>query len=243
VQQTFFNPADDSYANGGQACLGIALMVNLPPGELQPAVWRRLEKQVLVNDKGHIHAGITGGALLMRALMANDRNDLIYTMAAKQDYPSWGDMLQQGATTFYEEWGGNWSRLHSSFLYIGSWFMEGLGGIRHDGVGFKHFIIEPWINSQSGLHHVSAHYDSIYGRIATHWTLKDGIMRLDVTVPPNTDATVRLQDVAADSILEGRQPLRTANGVTLVEGRLNPTVLKLEPGHYEFEAKPGPRQN
>jgi len=32
VQQTFFNPADDSYANGGQACLGIALMVTCARG-------------------------------------------------------------------------------------------------------------------------------------------------------------------------------------------------------------------
>jgi hypothetical protein len=240
MQRTYFNPSDDSYVNGGQVCLGMALMAGLPPKELQPAVWQRLEKQVLVNDKGHIGAGITGGAMLMKMLLANNRDDLIYAMASKEDYPGWGDLLKHGATTFYEDWKGDWSLLHSSYLYIGSWFIEGLGGIRvQEGSGFKHFVIEPGINSQSGLHDVSAHYDSIHGRIATHWTLQDGVLHLGLIVPPNTDATVRLENIAADSILENHRPLRKAGGVTLVEGGGNITVLELEPGRYEFVSPGG----
>ena len=240
VQPAFFNPADDSYVNGDQAYLGIALLVNLPPNELRPAVWKRLEQQVLVNDKGHIHAGITGGALLMRLLLASDRNDLIYSMASKEDYPGWGDMLKRGATTFYEDWGYRWSRLHSSYLYIGSWFIEGLGGIRNpEGGGFKHFVIEPWINLQSGLRDVSAHYDSLYGRIATHWTLRNGALHLSVTVPPNTDATVRLNDVSADALSEGHQPILQVESITLVESRPNSIVIKLQSGHYDFEVLQG----
>ncbi len=238
VQQAFFNPADDSYVNGDQAYLGIALLVDLPPEELRPAVWQRLEKQILVNDKGHIHAGITGGAMLMNLLLANGRSDLIYDMASKTNYPGWGDMLEQGATTFWEDWSYRWSRLHSSYLYIGSWFIEGLAGIRNPGEsGFKHFVIDPWISPESGLTNVSAHYDSLYGRIAVHWTLHERLLNLHVEVPPNTSSMVQLTNVVPDSVEEEQQSLNQVVGVSLIKPGLNSTAFDLEPGDYDFEAK------
>jgi len=248
VHQAFFNPADQSYVNGAQAYLGIALLVGLPPDDLRPAVWRRLEKQIMVNDQGHIHAGITGGALLMRLLLANNRSDLIYAMASKTNYPGWGDMLAHGATTFYEDWSYRWSRLHSSYLYIGSWFIEGLAGIRAgDDSGFKHFLIEPWISPASGLRDVSAHYDSLYGRINVRWTLQDGAMHLKCVVPPNTEATVVLHSAIPNSIAESGRPLSNVPGVSSVEINAGVTTFKLEAGQYEFagkmSAQPEPRSN
>jgi hypothetical protein len=49
-------------------------------------------------------------------------------------YPGWTDMLRQGATTFWESWENNQdlSHLHSSFLYLRTWFIEGVGGIKPD---------------------------------------------------------------------------------------------------------------
>ena len=238
VHSAFFNPADNSYVNGFPAYLAIALVVNLPPQELRPAVWQRLEEEILVNDKGHIHAGITGGAFLFKALMENNRNDLIYAMVSKEDYPGWGDMLKQGATTFWEDWGSRWSRLHSSYLYAGSWFIEGPGGIRNpEGAGFKHFTIEPWIDSRSGLRNVAAHYDSLYGRIAVSWRLEGDEVRLRLTIPPNTEATLILNNVNPDSIWESGWRLNQVVGVTLMPGNLNSAKLRLEPGQYEFQAR------
>ena len=46
--------------------------------------------------RGHIHAGITGGAFLFKTLLENNRSDLLYTMVSQQDYPGWGDMLNAG---------------------------------------------------------------------------------------------------------------------------------------------------
>ena len=76
----------------------------------------------------------------------NNRNDLIYTMAKREDYPGWGDLLRKGATTFPESWDGG-SQLHDSYLYIGRWFIEGLGGIQQPKAGFKHFVIVPLLSS------------------------------------------------------------------------------------------------
>lgn len=63
----------------------------------------------------------------------------------KEDFPGWGDMLKHGNGTFFEDWQCRGSGLHSSYLYIGSWFIEALGGIRRPEAGYKEFSIEPWI--------------------------------------------------------------------------------------------------
>lgn len=237
VQAKFFKAADNSYVNGFPAYLALALLVELPPPELRPGVWQRLEKEILVERHGHIHAGITGGAFLFKTLLENNRQDLIYSMASKEDYPGWGDMLKRGATTFWEDWERRESCLHSSYLYVGSWFIEGLGGIRHpDAGGFKEFVLQPWCDPQNGPRHVQAQYDSPYGRIATEWTILGSRLRLSVTVPPNTTAKLQLPPLAPDSLREsGRRPSLVPE-IKSVPGDGAFSALRLEPGQYEFEA-------
>jgi hypothetical protein len=237
VHQKFFNASEASYVNGFPAYLAIALLIELPPESVRGVVWQRLEKEILVNRKGHIHAGITGGAFLFKTLLEQNRNDLLYTMVSKEDYPGWGDMLKRGATTFYEDWDCKLSYLHSSYLYAGSWFTEGLGGIRHpESGGFKHFIIEPWIEPEHGPHNARAHYDSLYGRIETQWAVKDNTINLRVLVPPNTDATLRLHNIVPGSLKEGRRPMAENKAISEVSKNGSSPSLHLAAGKYEFEA-------
>ena len=93
----FFNPNDSSYVNGYPAYLAIALLVDLPPMDQRPAVWARLEREILQNHNGHIWSGIIGGGVLFETLLDARRDDLIYTMATKTDYPSWTQMLADGS--------------------------------------------------------------------------------------------------------------------------------------------------
>ncbi len=235
VHAKFFNADDHSYVNGFPAYLAIALLVELPPQDLRAAVWRRLEKEILVVRKGHIHAGITGGAFLFKTLIENHRDDLIHVMLNQEDYPGWGDMLQRGATTFYEDWECSLSYLHSSYLYPGSWFIESLGGIRRaDAAGVHRFVIEPWIDPAKGPRAVQAHYDSLYGRIATDWSLQAGQLRLRVTVPANTEATVRLPKFDAGTLLENGRKLDQVKGVVLAADGQS---LQVQSGEYNFEAQ------
>ncbi|SPE61228.1 hypothetical protein SBV1_610003 [Verrucomicrobia bacterium] len=225
-----------TYAGNIPACLAIALVIDLPPKEVSAEVWQRLETEIRVKHQGHVCAGVTGGSFLLKALLENNRNDLIYEMATKETYPGWADMLRRGETTFCEDWECRSSCLHSSYLYIGSWFIEGIGGIRFspDG-GFKHFILEPWIDSGTGLHDVSAHYDSPYGRIAAHWSDGKGL-RLCVSVPPNTSADLRLHEITAQDLQESGHPIDHAPGVTVGSNGAGITDLRLEPGDYDFHA-------
>jgi alpha-L-rhamnosidase len=212
VHAKFFNAADNSYVNGFQAYLALALLTDVPPPESRSAVWKRLEREILMVRKGHIHAGITGGAFLFKALMESHRDDLLYAMVGKDDYPGWGYMLKQGATTFWEYWEGRpmSSRLHSSYLYVGAWFIQGILGIQPDpkAPGFKHFVIRP---APLDLSWAKGHYDSLYGRIESTWRHEAGRFMLEVTVPPNTTATV---------ILPGRGGVTVDSGTHKFETKL-----------------------
>jgi len=234
VQTVFFNPAEDVYVNGLPAYLAMALLVDLPPQSLRPAVWRRLEQEIMVNRKGHIWAGITGGGFLFNTLLENNRNDLLYAMVSKEDFPGWGDMLGRGATTFYEDWDCNGSYLHNSYLYAGSWFTEALGGIRQPESGYHHFVIEPWFDQQQGPRHVHARYDSLYGRIATDWKIENQTLQLQVTVPPNTDATLRLHPVDGAFLRENGVSVDNVKGVVLQAETNGVTTLRLDAGLYQF---------
>ena len=101
----------------------------------------KLEHTIRVRNGGHLDTGMHGTYFVMRYLMEADRNDLVFEMASKRDYPGWGYMLANGATTSWEGWTGQ-SHIHDTLISIGAWFTEGLAGIRSDGKspGFKHFI-------------------------------------------------------------------------------------------------------
>jgi alpha-L-rhamnosidase len=239
VHREFFIPADSGYANGFQAYLAIALFVNLPPEDVRPAVWKRLDDEILIRRKGHIHAGITGGAFLYKTLLGADRQDLLFTMANQDTYPGWGDMLRNGATTIYESWDKDNSLCHSSYLYIGTWFIEGLAGIKTDPQtpGFQRFILKPGIVDDPSLKWVKAHHDCLYGRIVSNWSI-DGkqMLTVNVTIPPNTTATLYLPATDAKTATEGGRPLSKAKGVKQMATQPGRMTLELQPGVYEFKS-------
>ena len=96
LHERFFEPATLRYAGGAQPYLAFPLLLDIVPPELRSAVSKNLEETILVKDTGHIDAGMHGTYFLLKLLMEQDRNDLIYEMVSKRDYPSWGYMLGSG---------------------------------------------------------------------------------------------------------------------------------------------------
>lgn len=235
VHTTFYNPQDAGYVNGYPSYLAIALMIDLPPVQLRSKVWKRLEREILVNRKGHFWGGITAGSFLMHTLLDNQRNDLIFEMATKEDFPGWGNMLKLGNGTLFEDWQCRGSGLHSSYLYIGSWFIEALGGIRRPEAGYKHFTIEPWINKE-GPQWVRSHYNSMYGDIVSNWSVTSGMLNLEVTVPPNTTAVLKLSGLMPATVKEGQNEWKDAEGVSLHTQQKDAISFTLQAGTYHFSA-------
>ncbi len=238
VHKEFYNPQENGYVNNQQAYLAIALLVGLPPDELRPAVWKRFEDEILIHRKGHFWGGITGGYFIIKNLLEFNRPDLMFEMASKKDYPGWGDMLQRGATTLWEAWDGRNSLLHSSYLHIGAWFIEGLAGIRPgpNGSGYKNFIIRPGVLGNKPLDWVKARLESPYGTITSDWRISDGKLTLNISVPPNTTATLYVPTKNPKSVKEGNVPLTKVSGVKHLRNEKGHSILEIKPGNYTFEA-------
>ncbi|PTT02174.1 alpha-L-rhamnosidase [Pedobacter sp. HMWF019] len=236
IHEKYFNPSDNSYADQSMGNLAIALLAEIPPVSLRESVMKRLEKEILIVRKGHIHAGITGGALLFKLLRNEGRDDLIYSMTAQTDYPGWGYMKASGATSLWEMWEKDLpghSMLHSSFLYPGAWYINGLSGIRKEteSKGFKEFVIRVPLLKNEHMSWVKASYEANVGTIKTEWQRRNGQLILHVVVPPNSTATVYFPAADHSKIKRSSswgEDAGTKNGYS---------VFKIPAGAYTFSGE------
>ena len=234
IHANYYDPESATYANGEQPYLALALLLNIPPPSQRSRVMQNLEHDIQITHDGHLDSGMLGTYFLFKYLTNANRGDLILSMASQKDFPGWGYMLEQGATTIWEQWDGVHSHIHNCFLSIGAWFIQGLAGIRPDpdAPGFKHFTIEPAVVGD--LEYVNAAYDSIRGRIEVNWRRKNGILNLELTVPANTTATLHLPSSKPDEVTESGRPARGAPGVHWIENQPDKVIYRLDSGRYQF---------
>ncbi|WP_440132827.1 family 78 glycoside hydrolase catalytic domain [Chitinophaga sancti] len=144
----------------------------------------------------HLSTGVIGTQFLMRTLTGNGRADLAYLIAADRDYPGWGYMANQGATTIWELWNGDKAapnmNSQNHIMLLGDlivWFYQSLAGIQGEN-GFKHIIMKP--QPVPGLEEVNAGYQSMYGFIHSHWKKTTDAFDWQISIPVNTKATIYL---------------------------------------------------
>jgi alpha-L-rhamnosidase len=236
LHRQFYDRLNATYANGSQACLAIALLAGVVPGQLYTRVMSRLEEDIVVKKRGHLSTGVLGTYFLIKLLLQEDRSDLIFLVTNQHDFPGWGYLLALGATTFGEQWGGLHSQVHSSFLSIGSWFLEGLAGIQLDerSPGYKHFFIRP--SFVGDLKFVRARYRSIRGEIVSEWEIENGGINLRIVVPPNTSATAILPGRDPSVITEDGRPLAKSQDIEVTHIGARTVTCRLVSGDYSFRS-------
>jgi alpha-L-rhamnosidase len=192
VHTRYFDPAQRQYGNGRQGANFFPLAFGMVPREHEAAVFARAVEIVERDNHEHFDTGFVGTPLVLDVLTARGRADLAYRLMNQRDLPSFGHMLASGATTLWEDWDGRSSRMHPMFGGACRWFWQGLAGINPDPrrPGFAHVFIQP--RPVEDLQWVRAEYRSLRGPISVNWTREGGRFHMDLTVPPNTEATVTL---------------------------------------------------
>jgi alpha-L-rhamnosidase len=123
---------------------------------------------------------------------------------------------------------------HYSLGSCGEWMFASLAGIDTDGAGFKKLMIRP--TPGEGITWVKASYDSISGKIATSWKAEGNKFSLDVTIPPNTIATVYVPAKGPDGVTEVGKPATQAKGVKFLRMESNAAVYEVGSGSYRFQS-------
>lgn len=192
THEEFFHDETNSYADGGQSNLAFALLSGVAPATLQREIMKSLETEIVDKSGGHIGTGMHGSMFLLRLLNKAGRDDLAALIMNQTTYPGWGYMLKQGATTFWERWEGERSQIHSTLLAAGEWFPRAVGGIKPDPAapGFRRTIIDPRIVDTVTWAKTS--YDTVRGEVETSWRIDGDKLNLDVRIPANTTALVRV---------------------------------------------------
>ncbi len=146
----YFDPQSKNYANGTQTANTLALFLGIVPESERAAVLANLFDNVVYKNASHLTTGIIGTKYIMELLTSQGNSDLAYDIAAQTTYPSWGYMIENGATTLWELWqlreGPSMnSHNHPMFGSVGSWLYKALAGISlaPDAIGFEKIRIAP----------------------------------------------------------------------------------------------------
>ena len=239
----FYNAANGHYDNGSQTSCVLPLAFDLVPEGERGRVFNHLVRKITDETQSHIGTGLIGAQWLMRVLTGGGRADLAYTIASQNTYPSWGYMVEKGATTIWELWNGDTadpamnSGNHVMLVGdLGIWLYENLAGIKSDPeqAGFKHIIMRP--EPVGDLQFVKASHRSPYGLIASEWQRKDGVFRWDITVPVNTTATVYVPANSVESVTESGKPARNARGLRFLRSDPGRAVFQVGSGRYSFQS-------
>ena len=200
--------ADGHVFGGTQSGYCMALRFDLLPDNLRAKADQYLEENVKRHND-HLTTGFIGVGNLLPALCSENKFYTAYNVFLQDTFPSWLFSVKQGATTIWERWDGYTpergfqassmnSFNHYSLGSVGQWLYSGPGGIGidQDRPGFKHFFLEPQFSTSFSSY--KATLNSPYGLISSAWRVENDQVTYDVTVPPNTSATLTLPALAND---------------------------------------------
>lgn len=226
-----------------QTAYAMALYMDLLPPRLRSDAARHLVRLIREND-WHLSTGFLGVRPLLPVLTDEGHADVAFRLLTHTTYPSWGYSVVNGATTIWERWNSYTkdegfanpamnSFSHYSFGSVCEWLFASVAGIDTEGPGFYRILIRPHLGG-SGITSARATYDSIRGRIVSAWEIEDGRLRLSVTIPANTEATVRVPTIDAEGVTEGGRPTGEAEGVRFVRRTGSYAVFEVGSGDYVF---------
>lgn len=205
-------PDDVYYSNNTATANLLALSFGIVPDSLRSVVAKNVVANIITKHNGTIPTGVIGCSFLLRGLSDNGFADVAYMLATNKQYPSWGYMAEQGATTTWELWNGDKANpsMNSGnhVMLLGdllTWCYQYLGGIRNDSTsqGYKHILLKPAFEIPDA-NNVDVSYETPYGKVGSRWHRTLQHLDWDVEIPVNVTAKVCLPDGSIQSVGSGK---------------------------------------
>jgi alpha-L-rhamnosidase len=239
-QQAYVKP-DGTVGSGSQTCYVLALHMNLLPPAERAAAAEKLVEDIKAHD-WHLTTGFLGTPYIMLELSKSGHSDVAYHLLLNKTYPSWGYMIEHGATTMWERWNGDQmlgdpsmnSFNHYAYGSVAEWLYRYAAGIDEDATdpGFQHIILHPQFSSALG--NVEATYDSPYGTITSNWKAEGNTVTWSVVIPPNTKALLYFPADVTTTILEDGKNISQSSDVSFVLRDASKAVYSAGAGSYSF---------
>ncbi len=240
---TFYKTEQQAYGDNKLTENLLATAFGLVPDTEIEGVKQNIVNLIEVKNKGHLSTGVVGTSWLMRTLTDIGQSALAWKLVTNTTYPSWGYMIENGATTIWELWNGNTAapkmNSYNHVMMLGDlpvWLYEDLLGISpsEEKVGFKEIVMEPQLID--GLRYARGSYQSPYGKIKSSWHKKGSTFRWDISIPPNSTACVSIPSSTLSKIKEGGKNIQKSEGLSVLAEEKGRVLLHLGSGDYQFES-------
>ena len=179
----------------------------------------------------------TAGELL-EALRVTGRDQDFVDRVTDPNTPGWANILARGGTFTWEVWkpidanGDSMSHGWGSNVLVE--IQRELLGVNSTGPGYATFDVSP---PRAGLPSASGRVPTPRGDIVVAWhrRTRPAGSTLDLSVPPNATAPLRLHDANAGQLTERGRPVSRATGVQLLKVDNGDTILQVAAGTYRFQ--------
>jgi alpha-L-rhamnosidase len=206
----WLDPATGQYSTGSQTANAFPLALGVVPEEWVDRVVHNLVVEILEKRDAHLRTGNTGTTCLIDALAEHGQGELLYRVATQTTYPGWGYMVAEGATTIWESWSlaSTVGAAESMIMWatIDEFFYNDLAGIvgpefygpRQMAPGFREVSIRPRLLGD--LQYARASIRTVRGVVRSSWQRGTAAVKLDVTIPVNSQARVSVPKVGSGSV-------------------------------------------
>lgn len=190
----WYDPESGKVATGSQGCQAFALWLDILPQE-----GRQRAADYLHRDLAEREYRFTTGNLctryMMEVLSRYGYLEDAWTLAVREEYPSFGFMIQNEATTIWERFELKKnptmnSHNHPMYASVVYWYYAFLAGLQPLEGGWSRFRVQPCLPEK--LLSASAMVETPYGDVNVRWVRRYGETHLYVSVPHGTEAEIVL---------------------------------------------------
>jgi len=213
INETWLDRETSHYASRSQTSDILPLAIGIVPREHKKKLIENIARTITEVDGGKLRVGHVGLPGFIESLVDNGLGEIMYNVVNQTEYPGWGYMVSQGATTVWE----NWSRYGGKGSYNGADSMTMLAGIsrffyndiagigepdfygpRRFVPGYGHIAIKPHVLGD--LKHASASIKTVRGIVSTSWKRTDNSLTLEVAIPVNSRAKVSVPKIGLQNV-------------------------------------------
>lgn len=229
--------------DGSQTCYILALKFGLLPEDRRRKAAERLAEDIRRRGIA-LTTGFIGTTFVLDVLQDAGFTELAYDLLLRAEYPSWGYMLREGATTIWESWSGDLeyerrkvkiSQNHFALGSICGFLFRRIAAIDAAAPGFETVIVRPALDPR--VPRGGGDYDSVMGRISTDWRYIHNGFELVVVIPANTTAHIYVPAPRESVIEEGGEDISRSKDIRVLDRGDYETVIEVGSGRYRFSVR------
>jgi alpha-L-rhamnosidase len=263
INKTWLDPKTGHYATRSQTSEILALALDIVPQKNEQQLIENIAGTI--NDNGgRLRVGHVGLPGFMESLVDHGLGEVVYKAVNTTEFPGWGYMISQGATTVWEgwslatkveEWNNHIYHAEESMIFltgVSRFFYDSIAGIQEPAFygtrefepGYGLIRIKPHVLGD--LKHAEASIKTVRGIISSSWKRTKNSFVLEIEIPVNSTAKVSVPTLGLNefAITEGGKAIwqndSYVDGVAgVADGRRDADWVTFDvgSGSYRFELK------